>query len=248
MTTATKNAKGSAKSAAKTAIKSAAQSAAAAPAPAPAPAPITDGRKMRTVRGPKGPSTRVPWSGGLAKEELARPGGTLLAMLIGRANQLGHQLGQMADELNVTYGYISQLRSGARQTQHISDAFADAAALYLDKPRMTILIASGRVRPEDVYEKPETSIQQLSAAMSYIQNDPEFGAFMPPEMVSADEKLQMFIVRLYDKARGVSLLPGYTDPAKTAAWVEKVNAERDRLRASVAEERARKAAGGGSDE
>ena len=219
-----------------------------APTPSDNSAEKIDGRKLRTVRGPKGPSTRVPWSGGLSREELLRPGGTLLAMLIGRANQLGHQLGDMAKELNVTYGYISQLRSGHRKTEHISDAFADACAAYLDKPRKLVLVAAGRVRPEDDYERPEAALQQLPAAMSFIQNDADFGAFMPPELTSADERLQIFIVKLYERAKGVHLLPGFTDPKQIAQQVAQLNDYRDTLRARVETERLAKANGTSSDE
>lgn len=219
-----------------------------APTPVDNAAEKVDGRKLRTVRGPKGPSTRVPWSGGLAREELLRPGGTLLAMLIGRANQLGHQLGDMAKELNVTYGYISQLRSGHRKTEHISDAFADACAAYLDKPRKLVLVAAGRVRPEDDYEHPEQALQQLPAAISFIQNDGDFGAYMPPELVSADERLQLFVVKLYERAKGVHLLPGFTDPKQIAEQVAQLNNFRDALRARVEADRIAKASGARDDD
>lgn len=201
-----------------------------------------DGRKLRTVRGPKGESTRVPWSGGLSAEELARPGGTLLAMLISRANELGHQLGDMAEELNVTYGYISQLRSGLRKTEHISDAFANAAALYLGVPRMTVLLASGRVRPEDVFQDPNEAILALPRAVKFIQNDPTYGPLMPTELLTADEKLQFFVVSLYEAAAGRRLLPGRQNPEKIAEQIKQVHAYRAELTAIVDKDRERKAA------
>lgn len=207
-----------------------------------------DGRKLRTVRGPKGESTRVPWSGGLSAEELARPGGTLLAMLISRANELGHQLGDMARELNVTYGYISQLRSGLRKTEHISDAFANAAALYLGTPRMTVLLASGRVRPEDVFQDPNEAVLALPRAIKFIQGDPVYGPLMPTELLTADEKLQFFVVSLYEAAAQRRLLPGRQNPEAIARQIQEFHAYRDKLTKIVDEDRLRKAGAGAEGE
>ena len=85
---------------------------------------------------------RLPWSGGVKGEELARPGGPLLAMLVQRANELGHNMADMAGELGFTYGYISQLRNGQRQVTTIRDKFVDACAAYLGVARITVLLAA----------------------------------------------------------------------------------------------------------
>lgn len=207
-----------------------------------------DGRTTRTVRGPKGESTRVPWSGGLSREELARPGGTLLAMLIQRANELGHQLGDMARELHVTYGYISQLRSGLRKTEHISDQFANACAIYLGAPRMTVLLASSRVKPEDVFSDPVEMVSILPRAIKFIQSDPKYGPLMPPEMINADQKLQYFIVSMYEDATGKVLLPGRANQVEIAKQIEQFHAIRQTMIEEAADSRQKKLADGGDDE
>jgi hypothetical protein len=205
-----------------------------------------DGRKLRKVRGPKGESTRVPWSGGLSPEELARPGGTLLSMLIHRANELGHQLGDMAHDLNVTYGYISQLRSGLRKTEHISDHFANACALYLGAPRMTVLLASGRVKPEDVFSDPVEMVSLLPRAIKFIQGDPKYGPLMPPDLLNADQKLQYFVVTMFEDATGKTLLPGRANSSELAKQIQQFHEIRSKMIAQTQEERLRKA--GNSEE
>jgi len=197
-----------------------------------------DGRKTRTVRGPKGPSTRVPWSGGLDVEELARPGGILLSMLLKRANELGHQLGQMADELGVTYGYISQLRTGLRKTSHISDAFATACALYLGAPRMTVLLASGRVKPEDTFADPAAMISALPHAIELMAKDPKYGPLMPPELLGADARMQYLVVTLFEEATGRSILPGRENPLNIAQQIQKFEQHRANMIAQLEQSRA----------
>lgn len=200
-----------------------------------------DGRTLRKVRGPKGDSARVAWSGGLSAEELARPGGVLLSMLVHRANELGHQLGDMARELAVTYGYISQLRSGLRKTAHISDQFANACALYLGAPRMTVLLASGRINPEDVFSNPVELVSTLPRAIQFMLGDPKYGPLMPPDLIDADPKLQYFIVAMFEDATGRTLLPGRADPVELAGQIQHFNKVRDQLVAEREETRLQKA-------
>lgn len=208
-----------------------------------------DGRTTRTVRGPRAaPSTRVAWSGGLSEEELKRPGGVLLSMLIQRANELGHQLGDMAKQLGVTYGYISQLRSGLRKTHQISETFATSCALYLGAPRMTVLLASGRVKPEDVFSDPNEMLNLLPRAIQFIRQDPEFGPLMPADLQNADQRLQYFVVSLYEKATNRSLLPGRENAAELGRQIENFNAYRAQMIEQVEAGRARNALSDESDE
>lgn len=193
-----------------------------------------DGRSLRAVRGPKGESTRVPWTGGLSMDELQRPGSVLLSMLVYRANELGHQLGDMAKELNVTYGYISQLRSGMRKTEHISDAFANSCALYLNTPRMTVLLASGRVRPEDLFTDPTNMLHLLPGALLTIKKHPAWGPLMPPGLLDGgDERMQYFVVSLFEKATGLNLLTEAGEERADPAFIAKQVLAYHELRANL---------------
>ncbi len=150
--------------------------------------------------------TRVAWSANLSDEELRTEGGILLAMLISRANELGHTLKEMSEELGVTYGYIAQLRSGRRLIENVSDAFADRSALYLNVPRLTVLMAAGRVRADDIFKAAPNLFMEVPAAMAFIQRDPEYGPWMPASFLSMTPREQLFLVRLYEKASGRRLL------------------------------------------
>jgi hypothetical protein len=185
-----------------------------------------------TLRAPKATGndtagTRVPWNGGLSEEELQRPGGALLAALLHRANQLGHQLTQMADALNCTYGYISQLRGGHRQPENISDDFVNACAAYLDTPRMTVLQLCGKVKPDDVMHQKHNVAQQIPSAMEFISNDTVFGPLMPVEARKLSYEMQFFIISLYEKATGKVLLNGRQDPKILAQDLAEVLSRRE---------------------
>lgn len=177
--------------------------------------------------------SRAAWSGGLDKSELAKPGGVLLAMLLFRANELGHRMSDMAGELGVTYGYIVQLREGIRQVKNVSDEFAKACALYLGVPRLTVLLAAGKITPEDLFEDPADMLRSLPNAMRFIQKDSEFGGIMPPELMDAAPQVQFFVVALYESATKRKLLPGKVDHYDLARQVEAYNESRQALEAEV---------------
>lgn len=70
-----------------------------------------------------------------------------MAALLYRADQLGHSLTQMADEMSVSYGYIAQLQSGRKPPESVSGEFTAAAARYLGVPCATIQLLCCRVSP-----------------------------------------------------------------------------------------------------
>lgn len=182
---------------------------------------------------------RTPWSGNLDNEELARPGGLLLAALIHCANERRQQLNEMSDELGVTYGYVNQLRNGIRKVHQVSDEFALACARYLGVPRLTVLMMAGRVTPEDIFESEEMMATEVPRAMAYICDDPNWGHMVTPELRNATLHSQFLIVRLYEKATGKALMDKALDPEKLTAEILKLK-EIQAKRTEVLEASARK--------
>lgn len=201
---------------------------------------LVDGKKPNTSEG------RPAWNGQVLKSALAGEGGPLMAMLYGRAAQLGQSMSTVAtEELGVTFGYLAQLRNGTRKVRHISDEFAEACAAYLGVPRLTVLIAAGRVRPEDFLERDEEPAAMVQAALGVIRQDAKWGALMPAGVddPGAPFDLQLFIVRLYEKAEDKVLLKGSEASAEdVAASIQSLNELRERHRKAAEREREEKKA------
>ena len=137
-------------------------------------------------------------------------------MLLARANELGQQLHEMAASLHVSYGYISQLRSGLKRTKDVSDEFTTACAKYLDVPRLQVMLAAGKVKPEDLYEDPYDAARSVPRAIEVIAKDTQYGSLMPPQLRQASYELQFFVVTLFEAARGVKLIPGQHSASEMA--------------------------------
>jgi len=166
---------------------------------------------------------------GSSDEELQRPGGALMAMVMQRANERRHELKVVAEQLGVSYGYIAQLRNGARQTKTISDSFVSALAVYLDRPRIAVLLAAGKVRPEDFYSDPNRAMADLPGALRFILGDNEWGGWAPQNLLELPAEIQFFIVRLYEKATDRILLPGRENPEIIARQVQEWLDRREEL-------------------
>jgi len=181
-----------------------------------------DGRSARTTRDVQNPPERRNAWTGLTPEEMNRPGGILISWLFQGANEKGLNLTELASTLKVTHGYLSQLKKGVRQTRHISDQFVDEVASFLGVPRMAVHLASGRIRPEDVYETTVDRKSVLENALHFIQKDAAWGAMLPTEVFRAALPLQQFIVFAYEQATGATLVPNKLNVREFAESLDKM--------------------------
>jgi len=176
-------------------------------------------RKKRTTSAVK--QERTAWTG-LTRDEMQQPGAQLMVLLVQKANELGHTLSELAGELGVTYGYLSQLRNGTRQWRHISDEFAERCAAYLGMPRLAVLLACGRVQVEDFYDDPELVRDHVERAMALIKRDPDYAALVPADIDAASYEYKRFTALLYERATGLSVLPEAADVDSLIAQLKKL--------------------------
>jgi hypothetical protein len=172
---------------------------------------------------------RVGWNGLLAREMMS-PGGALTSLLLKAANTRGQQLGEMARELGVTYGYIAQLRTGHREVQHISRPFAQAISKYLTEsfgkpiPPILVMLIAGRIRIEDWLPIGTPGGELIQRGLERLAGDPMVGGMMPAEVWDAEPSVKRFVLSLYDEASSrdsleTHTLPGLLDGLLNAAIV-----------------------------
>ncbi len=176
---------------------------------------------------------RTPWNGNLNDSELSRPGGLLVAALVECANERRQQMNEMAAELGVTYGYISQLRTGVRKTSQVSDEFVTACAAYLMVPRLTVLMLAGRVTVEDYFETEQTAASAIPRAFQFVCTDPHWGPLVTPEVRLGSLQTQFLVIRLYERATGTVLLDAALDEKSLVAEIAQLNAVREARRKDI---------------
>jgi hypothetical protein len=188
------------------------------------------GPKRAASQNKKAEATGPQWAV-LKGKELDWPGAPLLALLIEAANTRGMSSRELAvKHLGISNSHFLLLRKGQRGIARLSPETMTRIATFLKLPKVIVMLAGGQLKLEDFYQDPNLLEQQLESALQFIQRDPEIGPHMPPTAFVADIELRRFILMLYEKASGKSLIPSrttipeITEQFKTAAAA---NGDRD---------------------
>lgn len=152
-------------------------------------------------------SKYLPWNGDISEAELKMPGGALIGALKACAGQRGHNLDKLSTNLGVKYCYISQLRSGIRHIDCITDWFARSCAQYLKVSVVRVMLLAGKLEPKDFHE-PVTSYEgAVGAALDQVARDPRLGGLVTTAVRDGSADAKHSLVRLYEEATGKVLLP-----------------------------------------
>jgi hypothetical protein len=147
----------------------------------------------------------------------------------------------MATALGVTYGYIAQLRTGHRRTEHIGQEFADACARYCAVPTVFIKLWARRILIDDFLWLQQSKRDRVVATMKRIFDDPVVGPLVPPAVLDSAAEVQEFICALFEESTSSHGSPLYAMPRmlevlqRAAILDEEAEAELQRLRQEIAE-------------
>jgi hypothetical protein len=124
----------------------------------------------------------------------------LIRVLLREAMRRPHRLNDLATELGVTYGYISQLRTGLRRTEHISHEFATSCGRYLGVPPVLVKLWAGRIRPEDFVWPGKPVEKAIEDDFELMASDPMILGLLPEDLKVASHEVKQFVVNLYYEA------------------------------------------------
>jgi hypothetical protein len=166
-----------------------------------------------------------PWSGVFDAASMKRPGGVLMAALARCAQERGHSLPELAEQLGYSYPYINLLISGARRVDQVSDDFIGACSAYLGQPKAAVLMMSGKLQATDFFGPGDFHVEALDAAMRYIEADPAWSPLVTAELRHASVASKFCLVKLYEAATGKRLLDGQFDPQAFGRELDRAHAE-----------------------
>jgi hypothetical protein len=150
----------------------------------------------------------------------------LIRVLLREAMRRPHRLNDLAAELGVTYGYISQLRTGLRRTEHISHEFATSCGRYLGVPPVLVKLWAGRIRAEDFVWPGKPVAEAIESDFDMMASDPMILGLLPEDLRGASQEVKQFVVNLYFEAttgwpgRTLRSLPAALDLLQRAALNE----------------------------
>lgn len=136
----------------------------------------------------------------------AAEGGPLLGWLLDESLRRGHTLREMSDELGVTYSYVYQLRTGARQTEHISSELAKSCATYLGVPPIVVKMLAGAVPMADFVWPYQSDEAVIDRALDSMKSDPVARWLLPPTVKNLPLDAKRSLVLLYSESSSRDVL------------------------------------------
>jgi transcriptional regulator with XRE-family HTH domain len=121
-----------------------------------------------------------PWSGRVSVDDVARPGGLLIAALWQCAQERGLSLSELATAMGASYWSLSQLRIGFRPIEVLDEDLALACAAFLDLPRLTIDMLAGLLEPAQALADEDLSAEDILHARQLLAQAPEALVLLPP--------------------------------------------------------------------
>lgn len=133
-------------------------------------------------------------------------GGPLMGWMLDEARRRRIDMRDMARELDVTYGYIGQLRVGLRATANISHEFAVSCARFLGVPTVVVLLLAGYLRMSDFAFTAESEEEIVDRALRQVQDDPQVRAAVPVELGRLSLDAKKAVVMMYAESAGADVL------------------------------------------
>jgi hypothetical protein len=161
-----------------------------------------------------------------AQRLYAGKGGPLVSWLLDEAHRRQQTYRDMAYDLQVTYGYINQLRSGLRSVENISHEFAKSCALYLGVPTIVVKLIAGNIRMSDFGWPSLTEEEVIDRAYRRMASDPSVKPALPAQADVLTHAAKKALVMMYSDASGVDLL-GARQLPDIVHWLQRAAVLRD---------------------
>lgn len=154
----------------------------------------------------------------------ASGGGPLIGWLLDECRARGMTIKALAAELDVTYGYINQLRCGVREVNQVSGHFARRAARFLGIPPVLVKLMTGQLCMSDFIPAQQSEEEFVQRALCKMMKDPKAGMFVSLDVLSADLAVQKDFLSLYAEVSGDDIF-NMKELPEMARWLERATIE-----------------------
>lgn len=133
-------------------------------------------------------------------------GGPLVGWLEDEARRRQHTFEELARELNVTYGYVAQLRRGIRPTKNLSAELVHTCSRYLGVPPIVVKLVAGIFDIRDFAFPHETEEQLVERALRRMLDEPKVRSAMPVDVHELSMEAKKALVLLHAGTQGEDIL------------------------------------------
>lgn len=165
-----------------------------------------------------------------ASERVARlyrsEGGALVGWLVDEARRRGMALKEMAQEVGVTVGYISQLRAGKRPVENVSREFVRACAEFLGVAPAVVMVVAGCIQLSDFNSPNVSEGELLDRALQAALADPRLRVVFPGDLIALSLDAKRALTSMYSALSGRDLM-GHSELPESVRWLRRAAAHHD---------------------
>lgn len=165
-----------------------------------------------------------------ASERVARlyrsDGSVLVGWLVDEARRRGLAVQDMASEVGVTVGYISQLRTGRRPVENISREFVQGCAEFLGVAPVVVMIVAGCIQLSDFSPPKVCESVLLDRALLAALADPRLLAVLPEDLLSLSQDAKRALVSMYSALSGKDPM-GFSQVPELVRWLQRAAEQHD---------------------
>ena len=165
-----------------------------------------------------------------ASERVARlyrsEGGALVGWLVDEARRRGLAMQDMASEVGVTVGYISQLRTGRRPVENVSREFVKDCAEFLGVAPVVVMVVAGCIRLSDFSPPNVCEGELLHRTLQAALADPRLRAAFPDDLLSLSPDAKKALISMYSALSGQDLM-GFSQLPESVRWLRRAAARHD---------------------
>lgn len=165
-----------------------------------------------------------------ASERVARlyraDGGALVGWLVDEARRRGMAMREMAGEVGVTVGYISQLRTGRRPVENVSRDFVRGCAEFLGVAPIVVMLVAGCIRSSDFNLPKVDDGELLDRALRAALADPRLGVALPEDLLSLPPAAKRALISMYSALSGQDPM-GFSQLPESVRWLRRAGACHD---------------------
>ena len=163
--------------------------------------------QLASVEGRNGAAAKEAEAPELREKRVQRlyraQGGPLIGWLLDEAHRRDMNLQELARELGVTYGYISQLRTGVRNVSQVGKPFVLSCARFLGvAPAVAMLLSGGYLTISDFATRAESDEEGVERALRLMQDDPHIRTLIPVDLSQVCPEGKRALVMLYGEVAG----------------------------------------------
>ena len=182
------------------------------------------GRAQRTVTKNQAGDAEPTW------ERVARlyrsEGGALVGWLVDEARRRGLGMQDMANEVGVTVGYISQLRTGRRPIENVSREFVYACAGFLGVAPVVVMVVAGCIRLSDFSPPDVSEGERLDRTLHAALADPRLRAAFPEALPLLAPDAKRALVLMYSALSGQDFMR-FSELPDSVRWLRRAAACHD---------------------